>query len=142
MSTESDKNKLVIFERKILHRIFGSERNDEGGYEIRSKRELNTLFNEPNIAAALKSQRIRWVRHVWRAEDSLILASTKWKPNKSRSRGRPRQRWDEDRVKKYLRMLGGMNGEELAQRNTEGDSGSGNRSKWPRVTKKKKHKTV
>lgn len=38
-------------------------------------------------------------------------------------------------------MLGVMNGEELAQRNMEGDSGSDNRSKWSRVTKKK-HKTV
>lgn len=35
--------------------------------------------------------------------------------NKSRPRGKPRQRWDEDRVKADLRMMGITNGEELAE---------------------------
>jgi len=104
----------MIIERKILRRIFGPKRNDEGGYEIRSDRELNTLFNKSNIAATLKSQRIRWAGHIWRAEGQLILTITKRKPNKSRPRRRPRQRW-EDRVKEDLRLLGVMNGEELAE---------------------------
>jgi len=112
-STKSDENKFMIFERKILRRIFGPKRNDEGGYEIRSNRELNALFNESNIVSILKSQRIRWAGHVWRAEGQLVLTITKWKPNKSRPRGRPRQRW-EDRVNEDLRMLGLRNGEELA----------------------------
>jgi hypothetical protein len=50
-SIKSDEKKLMIYERKILCRIFGPKRNEEGGYEIRSNRELNSLFNEPNIAA-------------------------------------------------------------------------------------------
>lgn len=54
----------MIFERKILRRIFGPKRNDEGNYEIKSNIELNSLFNEPNIDAILKSQRIRWAGHV------------------------------------------------------------------------------
>jgi len=57
-STKSNENKLMIFERKILRRIFGPKINEEGDYEIRSNRELNSLFNEPNIVAILKSQRI------------------------------------------------------------------------------------
>jgi hypothetical protein len=57
--TKSDENKLIIFERKILRRIFGLKRNEEGIYEIRSNRELNALFNKPSIVATLKSQRIR-----------------------------------------------------------------------------------
>ncbi|KAF0766870.1 Reverse transcriptase domain-containing protein [Aphis craccivora] len=44
----------------------------------------------------------RWAEYVWRAGDQLILTITKWKPNKSRPRGRPRQRW-EDRVKEDFR---------------------------------------
>ncbi|KAE9536711.1 hypothetical protein AGLY_006944 [Aphis glycines] len=43
----------------------------------------------------------------------IIEIITKWKPNKSRSRGRFRQRW-ENRVKEDLRILGVRNGEELA----------------------------
>jgi hypothetical protein len=68
-STKSDENKLMIFVRKILRRIFGLKRNEEGIYEIRSNRELNALYNEPSIVATLKSQRIRWAGHVWRAKD-------------------------------------------------------------------------
>ena len=113
-STKSDENKLMVFERKILRRIFGPKRNNEGSYEIRSNRELNALFIEPSIVATLKSQRIRWAGHVWRAKDQLLWTITKWKPNKSQPRGRPRQRW-EDQVKEGIRMLGVMNGEELAE---------------------------
>jgi len=112
-STKSDENKLMIFERKVLRRIFGPKRNDEGSYEIRSNRELNALYNESNIVSTLKSQRIRWAGHVWRAEGQLISIITKWKPEKSRPRGRLRQRW-EDRVKEDLKMLGVRNGEEQA----------------------------
>jgi len=38
------------------------------------KTQAATLFNELNIAATLKSQRIRWVEHVWREGDQQILA--------------------------------------------------------------------
>jgi hypothetical protein len=76
-SAKSDENKLMIFERKILRRIFGPKRNEESSYEIRSNRELNALFNEPSIVAILKSQRIRWARHVWRAKDQLLWTITK-----------------------------------------------------------------
>jgi len=62
--------------------------------------------------ATLKSQRIRWAGNVWRAEGQLISSITKWKHIKSRPRGRPRQRW-EDQVKEDLRMLGVLNGGEL-----------------------------
>ncbi|KAL4141596.1 hypothetical protein QTP88_004212 [Uroleucon formosanum] len=108
----SRKIKIRLY-KKVLQRIFGPERNDEGSYEIRSNRELNALYNESNIVSTFKSQRIRWAGHVWRAEGQLISIITKWKPDKSRPRGRPRQRW-EDRVKEDLRMLGVRNGEEQA----------------------------
>jgi len=112
-TTKSDENKLMIFERKILLRIFGRKRNEESGYEIWSNRELIVLFNDINIVATLKSQRLKWAGHVWRAEGQLIRTVAKWKPIKSRPRGRSRPRW-EDRVKKDFRLLGMPNGEELA----------------------------
>lgn len=104
----------MIFEKNILRRTFGPKRNKEGSYEIRLNRELNTLFNKPSIVATLKSQRIRWAGHVWRAKDQLLWTITKWKPNKSRPRGKPRQQW-EDRVKEDIKMLGVMNGGELVE---------------------------
>jgi len=32
------KNKLIVFEGKILIRIFGPKKNEDGGYEIRTNR--------------------------------------------------------------------------------------------------------
>jgi len=40
----------------------------------------------------------------------LIRSVTKWRPNKSRPRGRPGQR-REDRVEDDLKILGALNGE-------------------------------
>jgi len=59
-STKSNENKLMIFERKILRKIFGPVRNYEGEYKIRSNRKLMTLFNNTNFIATLKIQRLKW----------------------------------------------------------------------------------
>lgn len=68
----------------MLRRVLGLKRIF--GYEIRPNRELATLFNDPNIVAILKSQRIRWAKHIWRAEGQHTRTVTEWRPNKSRSR--------------------------------------------------------
>lgn len=50
MFTKSNKKKINNLKKKYF----------EGGYEIRSNKELATLFNDPNIVAILKSQKMRW----------------------------------------------------------------------------------
>jgi len=50
--------------------------------------ELRAIFNEPNIVGILKSRRINWAGHVWKAEGHDITIR---KPDKKRPRGRPRQ---------------------------------------------------
>ncbi|KAL4122066.1 hypothetical protein QTP88_014466 [Uroleucon formosanum] len=112
-TTKSDEKKLEVFERKILRKIFGPKKNNEGEYEIRSNKNLEELYNEPNITGILKSARIGWAGHVWRSK-GLIGQITTWKPNAKRPRGRPRQRWA-DRIKEDLKMLGVRNAEETAQ---------------------------
>jgi len=116
-TTKSDEKKLEVFERKILRKIFGPNKNNEGEYEIRSNKNLEELYNEPNITGILKSARIGWAGHVWRSK-GLIGQITAWKPNAKRPRGRPRQRWA-DRIKEDLKMLGVRNAEETAQNREE-----------------------
>ena len=116
-TTKSDEKKLEVFERKILRKIFGPNKNNEGEYEIRSNKNLEELYNEPNITGILKSARIGWAGHVWRSK-GLIGQITAWKPNAKRPRGRPRQRWV-DRIKEDLKMLGIRNAEETAQNREE-----------------------
>ncbi|KAL4083607.1 hypothetical protein QTP88_028923 [Uroleucon formosanum] len=120
-TTKSDEKKLEIFERKILRKIFGPKKNNEGEYEVRNNKNLEELYNEPNITGILKSARIGWAGHVWRSK-GLIGQITTWKSNAKRPRGRPRQRWA-DKIKEDLKMLGVRNAEETAQ----------NREDWRRL---------
>jgi len=78
-TTKSDEKKLEVFERKILRKIFGPKKNNEGEYETRSNKNLEKLYNEPNIIGILKSARIGWAGHVWRSK-GLIGYITAWKP--------------------------------------------------------------
>jgi hypothetical protein len=55
---------LGVFERKILRKIFGPNKNGEGEFEIRTNEELGRLFGETNIIGVMKSSRIRWAGHV------------------------------------------------------------------------------
>jgi len=93
-----------------LRKIFGPVRNNEGDYEVRSNKNVEDVYNEPNITGTLKSTRIEWAEHVWRSK-GLIGQITTWKPNTKRPRGRPRQRWT-DRIKEDLKMLEVWKGEE------------------------------
>ncbi|KAL4141433.1 hypothetical protein QTP88_004071 [Uroleucon formosanum] len=113
-STKSDEKRLLLFERKILRRIYGPKRNEENLYERRTNAELRAIFNESNIVGILKSRQINWVGYAWRAEGQTVHDVTMWKPNKKRPIGRPRQRWT-DRVKEDLKLLGIREGEQLAK---------------------------
>ena len=114
VTTKSDEKKLEVFERMILRKIFGPNKNNEGEYEIRSNKNLEELYNETNIVGILKSARIGWAGHVWRSKGLIGQIITAWKPNTKRPRGRPRQRWT-DRIKEDLKMLVVRNAEETAQ---------------------------
>lgn len=92
---------------------FGSKRNGEGSYKTHTKEELKEIFNDTDIVATLKNQRLKWARHVWMTESQIIRNVTKLKPNKSRPRGKLRQRW-ENRVKDDVKLLGVLNVKGLA----------------------------
>lgn len=51
----------MIFERKILRRIFGPKKNTENNeYERRTNAELKELLNETDIVGVLKSEDLGW----------------------------------------------------------------------------------
>jgi len=48
--TRGDKLKLLVFERKILRKIYGPILNPESGsYERRKNEDIESIFNKPNI---------------------------------------------------------------------------------------------
>ncbi|KAE9523132.1 hypothetical protein AGLY_016473 [Aphis glycines] len=104
-TTQDDENKLLTFERIILRKMYGPILNpNTGEYERRKNTDLYSLFNTTNLKDFLKSKRLKWADHVWRAEGRLIRQVLDNKPNKKLPVGRPRQRWL-DRVKDDLKTL-------------------------------------
>ena len=93
---KQDINRLNIFERKILRAIFGPDQI-KNEWRIRYNNELYKLYKEPNIAAEIRTGRLRWAGHLIRMEDSRpakrVLLNN---PGGQRPRGRPRARWEDD----------------------------------------------
>jgi len=56
---------LMVFENRVLRKIFGPKRDEVTG-ECRKlhNEDLNILYPSPNIVRVIKSRRMRWAGHV------------------------------------------------------------------------------
>lgn len=118
-----DMDQILRFERKILRTIYGPSRRDDGTYRIRYNHELDTLIRNGNAIRFIKSQRIRWLGHMyrmpkWRAANIAFHRQ----PIGRRCRGRPNKRWV-DEVTADLQKMGITNWKGVVE----------NRSEWRTV---------
>lgn len=104
--TKRNESRLIVFENKVLRKIFGPI-NDEGVWRIRKNRELRTLYQDPDIIALIKSNRISWLGHVLRRDEGTRLKEIyQAVPAGRRPLGRPKIRWD-DQVREDVTKCGG-----------------------------------
>jgi hypothetical protein len=98
-------NKLMIFERKIMRKISGSTRTDDGYWRIKTNQEINDLLKGQNIIWFIKKKRLNWLGHVERiTEDNNVQKIKRWKPMSRRPIGRPKNtlgRWRFGRYKEH-----------------------------------------
>jgi hypothetical protein len=88
-------------------RIF-EPKKEENGSSIRLYDELHNLYSSPNIVRVIKSRKMRWAGHVARMwEGRGVYRILVGRPERERSLGRPRRRW-EDIIKMNLREIGLM----------------------------------
>jgi hypothetical protein len=91
------EEKLMVFERKILMKIFGPSKVSEDRWRIGTNDELDILINCANIVRYVRAQRISWLGHIERMpDDRTVKKITNWKPIAPRHVGRPKLRWEED----------------------------------------------
>jgi hypothetical protein len=57
----------VVFENKLLRRIFGPKRDEvTGNWRKLHHEELHNLYSSPSIIRVIKTRRMRWAGHVVR----------------------------------------------------------------------------
>jgi hypothetical protein len=116
--TLREESRLIVFENRVLRRIFGKKRDEMiGGWRKLHNEELHNLCSSPRIFRMITSWRMRWAGHVARMGEKgnayRIMVGT---PGGKRPLGIPRRRW-EDNIRMDLREIGwgGMDWIDLAQ---------------------------
>jgi hypothetical protein len=111
------EHRLRVFENRVLRRIFGPKREEDGSWRKLHNDELHSLYSSLNIVRVIKSRRMRWAGHVARVgEGRGVYRVLVGRPGGKRPLGSPRRRW-EDNIKMNLREMGmdGANWIRLAQ---------------------------
>jgi hypothetical protein len=76
-----EEYRLRGFENRVLKRIFGPEREEEGSWSKLSNDELHNLYSSVNIVRVIKSRRVRWAGHVARVvEGRRVYWVLVWRP--------------------------------------------------------------
>jgi len=88
--TGGDYKKLLVFERKIYGPVFD---DNEQKWLRRSNEDLKNLYSKEDIVQFVRSSRLAWAGHAWRADGSLIKIVMVNQIDLKRPRGRPKQRW-------------------------------------------------
>jgi hypothetical protein len=100
-----EEHRLRVFENRVLRRISGSKREEDGSWRKLHNDELHSLYSTPNIVRVIKARRMRWAGHVARMEKGRgayrILVG---RPEGKRPLGRPGRKW-EDNIKMDLREI-------------------------------------
>jgi hypothetical protein len=61
-----EEHKLRFFEKRVLRKMYGPKRDEEGSWRKQHNDELHGLYSSPNIVRVIKSRRMRWARDVAR----------------------------------------------------------------------------
>jgi hypothetical protein len=115
--TLREEHRLRVSENRVLGRIFGPKREEDGSWRKLHNDELHSLYSSPNIVRVITSRRMRWVGHVARmGERRGVYRVLVGGPEGKRPLGRPRRKC-EDNIKMDLREIGidGVNWIRLAQ---------------------------
>jgi hypothetical protein len=84
-----EEHRLRVFENRVLRRIFGPKREEDGSWRKLHNDELHSLYSSPNIVRMIKSRRIRLAGHVARmGGGERCLQGFSWEPRREETTGK------------------------------------------------------
>jgi hypothetical protein len=90
-----DECSILIWERKVLRRIFGPI-CERGCYRMRTNEEVYRIYQELDLVTIIITSRLKWLGNVNRMEDhrepKRVLQGI---PGGRRRRGKPRKKWQD-----------------------------------------------
>jgi hypothetical protein len=124
---ESEINKLAVFERKILRKIFAPSKENDS-WRMKTNKKLNQIINHKNITNFICAKRLSWLGHVEQTSPKRSVKSLhSWKPLGARPVGTLKTRWEDD-VKADIKKMKVSNRKIIVQ----------DRTKWKSVVEKTK----
>jgi hypothetical protein len=64
--TFGEEHRLRVFENRVLGKVSGPKREEDGSLRKLHNDELHSLYSSPNIVRVIKSRRMKWAGHVAR----------------------------------------------------------------------------
>jgi hypothetical protein len=64
--TLREEQRLRVFENRVLRKIFGPKREEDGSWRKLHNDELHNLYSSADIFRVIKTRRMRWAGHVAR----------------------------------------------------------------------------
>ena len=126
---KKEEQALLIFERKIFRRIYGTK-YENGEWKSQTNRELEEMSKEENIVTWIKGKRISCLGHLERMEEDRMPKKIFTQELEGTRRGRPRKRWKEE-VERDVQVLGERRWRELVA----------DRKKWKDIVRQAKAHT-
>jgi hypothetical protein len=59
-----EEHRPRVFENRVLRKIFGPKREEDGSWRKLHNDELHSLYSLPNIVRVIKSRRMKWAGHM------------------------------------------------------------------------------
>jgi hypothetical protein len=81
-----EEHRLRVFENRVLRRMFGPKREEDGSWRKLHNDELHNLYSYPNIVRVIKSRRMRWAGTQGRGES--CLQGFGWKARRQETSGK------------------------------------------------------
>jgi hypothetical protein len=77
-----EEHRLRVFENRVLRKIFGTKREEDGSWRKLHNDNIQSLYSSPNIVRKIKSRRMMWAGRGIHGGEERCLQGFGWEAQK------------------------------------------------------------